>query len=122
MRDRSRSAGAKAHGIAAKLRSRAQLGRDEIRSGVQRITGEVADVAPGHGTGPAVERSGGPGSCFTGRVSPAGFGHITEGLAWAMQGRDLRSCLRRVLGVFADLVEAGGLPVATHADSREGAI
>ena len=45
MRDRSRSAGAKAHGIAAKLRSRAQLGRDEIRSGVQRITGELADVA-----------------------------------------------------------------------------
>jgi IS5 family transposase len=45
VRDRSRSASAKAHGIAAKLRSRAQLGRDEARAGVQRITGELADLA-----------------------------------------------------------------------------
>jgi IS5 family transposase len=45
VRDRSRSAGAKAHGIAAKLRSRAQLGRDEARAGVVRITGELADLA-----------------------------------------------------------------------------
>ena len=45
VRDRSRSAGAKAHGVAAKLRSRAQLGRDEARAGVQKITGELADLA-----------------------------------------------------------------------------
>jgi IS5 family transposase len=45
VRDRSRSAGVKAHGIAAKLRSRAQLGRDEAKAGVQRVTGELADLA-----------------------------------------------------------------------------
>ena len=45
VRDRSRSAGAKAHGIAAKLRSRTQLGRDETKAGVQKITGELADLA-----------------------------------------------------------------------------
>jgi IS5 family transposase len=45
VRDRSRSAGAKAHAVAAKLRSRAQLGRDEARAGVQKITGELADLA-----------------------------------------------------------------------------
>ena len=31
--------------IAAKLRSRAQLGRDQVKAGVQRITGELADLA-----------------------------------------------------------------------------
>jgi len=45
VRDRSRSAGVKAHGIAAKLRSRAQLGRDQVKAGVQRVTGELADLA-----------------------------------------------------------------------------
>ena len=45
LRDRSRAAGRRAHGIAAKLRSRAQLGRDQVKDGVQRITGELADLA-----------------------------------------------------------------------------
>jgi transposase, IS5 family len=45
LRDRSRAAGTRAHGIAAKLRSRSQLGRDQVKDGVQRITGELADVA-----------------------------------------------------------------------------
>jgi transposase, IS5 family len=45
VRDRSRAAGSRAHGIAAKLRSRAQLGRDHVRDNVQRITGELADIA-----------------------------------------------------------------------------
>ena len=45
MRDRSRSAGTKAHGIAARLRSRAQVGRDEAKAGVQKITGELAGLA-----------------------------------------------------------------------------
>lgn len=45
VRDRSRSAGTKAHGIAARLRSRAQLGRDEAKAGVQKITGELAGLA-----------------------------------------------------------------------------
>jgi IS5 family transposase len=45
VRDRSRSAGTKAHGIAARLRSRAQLGRDEARAGVQKITGDLAGLA-----------------------------------------------------------------------------
>lgn len=45
LRDRSRAAGKRAHGIAAKLRSRTQLGRDEVKDSVQRITGELADLA-----------------------------------------------------------------------------
>ena len=45
LRDRSRAAGQRAHGIAAKLRSRSQLGRDQVKDGVQRITGELADLA-----------------------------------------------------------------------------
>lgn len=45
VRDRSRAAGARAHGIAAKLRSRSQLGRDQVKDGVQRITGELAELA-----------------------------------------------------------------------------
>ena len=36
VRDRSRSAGTKAHGIAARLQSRAQLGQDEAKAGVQK--------------------------------------------------------------------------------------
>jgi IS5 family transposase len=45
LRDRSRAAGKRAHGIAAKLRSRSQLGRDQVKDGVQRVTGELADLA-----------------------------------------------------------------------------
>jgi IS5 family transposase len=45
VRDRSRAAGKRAHGIAAKLRSRRQLGRDQLKDGVARITGELADLA-----------------------------------------------------------------------------
>ena len=45
LRDRSRAAGKRAHGIATKLRSRSQLGRDQVKDGVQRITGELADLA-----------------------------------------------------------------------------
>ena len=45
IRDRSRAAGKRAHGIAAKLRSRRQLGRDRVNGGVARITGELADLA-----------------------------------------------------------------------------
>ena len=45
VRDRSRSAGTKAHGIAARLRSRAQSGGEEAKAGVQRITGDLAALA-----------------------------------------------------------------------------
>jgi transposase, IS5 family len=45
LRDRSRAAGKRAHGIAAKLRSRSQLGRDQVKDGVRWITGELADLA-----------------------------------------------------------------------------
>ena len=45
LRDRSRAAGKRAHAIAAKLRSRSQLGRDQVKDGVVRITGELADLA-----------------------------------------------------------------------------
>jgi IS5 family transposase len=45
VRDRSRAAGKRAHGIAAKLRMRSAQGRDEAQAVVQRITGELADLA-----------------------------------------------------------------------------
>ena len=45
VRDRSRAAGKRAYGIAAKLRMRSAQGRDEAQAVVQRITGELADLA-----------------------------------------------------------------------------
>jgi IS5 family transposase len=45
VRDRSRAAGRRAHGIAMKLRTRAAAGREEAQATVQRITGELADLA-----------------------------------------------------------------------------
>ena len=45
VRDRSRSAGKRAHGIAAKLRLRSAQGKDEAQATVQRITGELAHLA-----------------------------------------------------------------------------
>jgi IS5 family transposase len=45
VRDRGRSAGAKAHAIGAKLRSRSAAGRDEAQTGIQRVTAELADLA-----------------------------------------------------------------------------
>ena len=45
IRDRSRAAGKRAHAIAAKLRLRAAAGRDEAHAVVQRVTGELADLA-----------------------------------------------------------------------------
>ena len=45
LRDRSRAAGKRAHGIAAKLRLRSAQGRDEAQATVQRITSELAELA-----------------------------------------------------------------------------
>lgn len=45
LRDRSRSAGKRAHSIAAKLRLRSAQGRDEAQRTVQRVTGELAGLA-----------------------------------------------------------------------------
>src|SRR3954454_1297082 len=45
LRDRSRAAGRRAHGIAAKLRLRGAAGRDEAQATVRRITGELGDLA-----------------------------------------------------------------------------
>jgi IS5 family transposase len=44
-RDRSRAAGKRAHSIAAKLRSRSQLGRDQVKDRVLAMTAELADLA-----------------------------------------------------------------------------
>jgi len=45
LRDRGRAAGKRAHGIAATLRLRSAQGRDEAQATVQRITGELAELA-----------------------------------------------------------------------------
>ena len=45
VRDRSRAAGKRAHAVAAKLRSRTALGRDEATAAVLTSTGELAGLA-----------------------------------------------------------------------------
>jgi transposase, IS5 family len=45
VRDRSRSAGKRAHAIGAKLRKRSAAGKDEAQAAVRRVTGELADLA-----------------------------------------------------------------------------
>jgi IS5 family transposase len=45
VRDRSRAAARRAHAISAKLASRRQLGRDQVRDGVLAKTRELADLA-----------------------------------------------------------------------------
>jgi transposase, IS5 family len=49
IRDRSRSAGKRAHAIAAKLRLRTAAGRDEAQAVVWRVTGELAVSGRGCG-------------------------------------------------------------------------
>src|SRR3954469_15040117 len=45
VRDRSRTAGKRAHAIGAKLRARSAAGTDEALAAVRRVTGELADLA-----------------------------------------------------------------------------
>jgi IS5 family transposase len=45
VRDRSRSAGKRAHEIGSKLRLRTAAGRDEAQAAVRRVTGELAELA-----------------------------------------------------------------------------
>jgi IS5 family transposase len=45
VRDRSRTAGTRAHAIGAKLRARSAAGTDEALAVVRRVTGELADLA-----------------------------------------------------------------------------
>ncbi|MCA1674055.1 MAG: ISNCY family transposase [Actinobacteria bacterium] len=45
LRDRSRAAGKRAHGIAAKLRLRSAQGREQAQRTVARITGQLAELA-----------------------------------------------------------------------------
>ncbi len=45
VRDRSRSAGRRAHAIGAKLRMRSAAAKDEAQAAVRRVTGELADLA-----------------------------------------------------------------------------
>ena len=45
VRDRSRTAGKRAHAIGAKLRMRSAAGKDEAQAAVRRVTGELAGLA-----------------------------------------------------------------------------
>jgi transposase, IS5 family len=45
VRDRSRSAGKRAHEIGSKLKLRTAAGRDEAQTAVRRVTGELVDLA-----------------------------------------------------------------------------
>jgi transposase, IS5 family len=47
MTDRRRAAGRRAREMAATMRARAQLGRDESSRAIRRVTGDLADLAEG---------------------------------------------------------------------------
>ena len=103
LRDRSRAAGKRAHGIAAKLRSRAQLGRDQVKDGVQRITGELADLAQADRAGRATSAGQRPpgAAASPGQGRRAGRGRVHDAAAGRRRGRlaravnDLSTCWRR---------------------------
>ena len=104
LRDRSRAAGKRAHGIAAKLRSRSQLGRDQVKDGVQRITGELADLAQAatarRPTSAGQRPTGAaPGTGQGGRAGPGGGARMPA--AGRRRGR-----LARAVNDLSDLLEA----------------
>ena len=51
MTDRRRAAGRRAREMAATMRARAQLGRDESSRAIRRVTGDLADLAAAHEAG-----------------------------------------------------------------------
>ena len=76
LRDRSRAAGKRVHGIAAKLGSRSQLGRDQVKDSVQRIHRQARRPGPGRRARRATRVDPCPASAApsTGQGSKAGQG------------------------------------------------
>jgi IS5 family transposase len=83
MTDRRRAAGRRAREMAATMRARAQLGRDEASRAIRRVTGDLADLAEGAAAQAAA-------------VLRNGRRAIPKALSGRMRGR-----LRRALGELA---------------------
>jgi transposase, IS5 family len=98
--DRSRSAGARAHGIASRLGRR--VGREEAQAGVRRITGELAGLAERAAADAGRLLANGRGALrrATGRARDLAVAGVRDAAA----GRR-RSRLRRAVNDLADLLE-----------------
>ena len=83
MRDRRRAAGRRAREMAATMRVRSQLGRDEASRAIRRVTGDLADLAEGAAAQAAA-------------VLRNGRRAVRRALTGRMRGR-----LRRALGELA---------------------
>jgi transposase, IS5 family len=99
MTDRRRAAGRRAREMAATMRARAQLGRDESSRAIRRVTGDLADLAEGAAAQAAA-------------VLRNGRRAIPKTLSGRMRGR-----LRRALGELAVTIERTAT-VAAQARSR----
>jgi IS5 family transposase len=94
MTDRRRAAGRRAREMAATMRARAQLGRDESSRAIRRVTGDLADLAGGAAAQAAA-------------VLRNGRRAIPKALSGRMRGR-----LRRALGELAVTIERTATVVA----------
>ncbi len=103
LRDRSRAAGKRAHAISAKLRSRTQLGRDQVRDGVLAKTGELADLAAA--TVRDAQRLLGNARRALRRAQAKAAELAAAGVHDAVAGRQ-RGRLARAVGDLADLLAA----------------
>src|SRR5689334_4154832 len=99
MTDRRRAAGRRAREMAATMRTRAQLGRDESSRAIRRVTGDLADLAEGAAAQAA-------------EVLRNGRRAIPKALSGRMRGR-----LRRALGELAVTIGRTAT-VAAQARSR----
>ena len=103
LRDRSRAAGKRAHGIAAKLRMRSAQGRDEAQATVRRITGELADLAEKAATDAEKLLTNARRSLRTATVKAKNLkaAGVSDPIAGRRRGR-----LRRAVDHLAELVAA----------------
>ena len=99
MTDRRRAAGRRAREMAATMRARAQLGRDESSRAIRRVTGDLADLAEAAAAQAAA-------------VLRNGRRAIPKALSGRMRGR-----LRRALGELAVTIDRTAT-VAAQARSR----
>jgi transposase, IS5 family len=103
VRNRSRSAGKRAHAIGAKLRSRSAAGRDEALAAVRRTTGELADLA--ERAADEAERLLANAQQSLRRARAKATKQRADGIRDAAAGRR-RGRLARAVDDLADLVEA----------------
>ena len=94
MTDRRRAAARRVREIAAKLRSRSKLGREETTAAIRRVTGELADLA-----------------LKTAAQAAAVLRNGRRAVPKALSGR-MRGRLRRALGELAVTIERTGVIVA----------